>query len=265
MNKMYSLALGWWAARWLCHIWVLKYVEEKGIKINEIAGTSMWAIIWACFAIWKTSEDILKIVKSINFLKLVDLDLKKWIVSWKKVYKVLEDIFWDKKIEDTKIKLKIIATDINTWEKIVFSEWKIVDAVRASISLPMIFTSYEYNDSSFLDWWLKANLPVLEVEWKEVIAVSAIRDKWKKITTYRKIWSFEFKKWFFWYNYQILKKTITLLMWTNENLSVELAKERWKNIILLTPDISNYEYYDFNKVDEISEKWYIEAKIMLKV
>lgn len=260
MSKTYSLALGWWAARWLCHIWVLKYIEENSIQINEIAWTSMWAIIWACFAIWKTSDEIITITKNINFLKLVDFDLKKWVVSGKKVYKVLEEIFWDTKIEDTKIPLKIVATDIKTWDKIVFLKWKIVDAVRSSISLPMIFTSYEYMDVSFVDGWLKANLPVLEVEWKDIIAVSAIRDQWKVIVAKRKIAWIEFKKWFFWYNYQILKKTITILMWTNEDLSLELAKARWKNIILLTPDISNYEYYDFNKIEEIMEKWYEEAR-----
>ncbi len=265
MKKSYSLALGWWAARWLCHIWVLKYIEENDIKISEIAWTSMWAIIWACFAIWKTTDEIKEIAKSINFLKMIDLDLKKWVVSGNKVYKVLEKIFWEIKIEDAKIKLKIIATDINTWDKIVFLKWRIVDAVRASISLPMIFTSFEYLWNNFIDGWLKANLPILDLEWKDIIAVSAIRDKWKEIVTKRKIWNFEFKKWFFWYNYQILKKTITILMWTNEDLSIELAKARWKDIILLSPDISSYEYYDFGKIDEITEKGYEEANFRLNI
>lgn len=260
MKKSYSLALGGWAARWLCHIWVLKYIEENNIKVTEIAWTSIWAIIWACYAIWKTSSEIIEITKNINFLKLLDFDLKKWVVLWNKVYKVLESIFWDIKIEDAKISLKIVATDIKSWDKIVFLKWKIVDAIRSSISLPMIFTSYEYMDLNFVDGWLKANLPVLDIEWNEIIAVSAIRDQWKEIVTKRKIDWIEFKKWFFWYNYGILKKTITIMMWTNEDLSLELAKARWKNIVLLTPDISDYEYYDFYKVDEISKKGYEEAR-----
>ncbi len=265
MHKSYSLALGWWAARWLCHIWVLKYIEENNIVINEIAGTSMWAIIWACFAIWKTSNEISEITKNINFLKLVDLDFKKWIVSGNKVYKVLDDIFWDIQIENAKISLKIIATDIETWEKKVFITWKIKDAVRASISLPMIFTSFEYDNTKYIDWWLKANLPILDLEWQDIVAVSAIRDKWKQIITKRKIFDFEFNKWFFGYNYEILKKTITIMMSTNEDLTLELAKEKWKNIIFLSPDISNYEYYDFNKVDEIAEKGYLETKNKFKI
>ncbi len=263
MQKTYSLVLGWWAARWLCHIGVLKYIEENNIQINEIAWTSMGAIIWACIALSKTSNEIIDIMENINFIKLIDLDFKKWIVSWKKVYKLLESIFWDINIEETKIPLKIIATDIDTWEKIVFIKWKIIDAVRASISLPMIFTSFEYYDINLVDWWLKANLPVLDVDWKDIIAVSAIRDNWKKIVTKRKIWNFEFKKGFFWYNYEILKKIITILMSTNEDLALEIAKINWRNIILLIPDTSEYEYYDFNKFSELLEIWYEEAKIKI--
>lgn len=260
MQKEYSLALWWWAARWFCHIWVIKYIEEYDIKIKEIAWTSIWAIIWACFAIWKKSEEIKAIWKSINFLKLIDLDLRKWVVAWNKVYGILQSIFWDLNIEDTKIPLKILSTNLETWEKIVFTSWKIVDAVRASLSLPMIFTSFEYNWISFIDWWLKSNLPVLDLDWENIIAVSAIRDQGKIIETKRKIFNFEFRKWFFSYNYGILKKTITILMWTNEDLSLELARKNWKNILLISPMIWNYEYYDFNKIDDISEKWYEEMK-----
>ncbi len=260
MKKSYSLALGWWAAKWLCHIWVLQYIEENNIIINEIAWTSMWAIIWACFALWKTPSEIKKLALNLKILKLADLSFKKWIISWNKIYKFLEQIFWNEVIENTKISLKIIATDLNSWEKIVFTKWKIVDALRASISLPMIFTTYESEGISLVDWWLKSNLPVLELVWNNIIAVSAIRDMWKKIIVNRKIWNFEFKKWFFWYNYEILKKTITILMSTNEDLTLEIAKQIWKKIILLSPDIGDYEYYDFNKVQELSEKWYEEAE-----
>ncbi|MFA5916627.1 MAG: patatin-like phospholipase family protein [Candidatus Gracilibacteria bacterium] len=260
MSKNYSLALGGGAARGLCHIGVLKYIEENNIQINEIAGTSMGAIIGACFALGKKSEEIKSIVKSINFLSLIDFDLKKGVVSGKKIYKLLEKIFGDTKIEDANIPLKIFATDMNTGEKIIFVKGKIVDAVRSSISLPMIFTSFEYYGNNFLDGGLKANLPVLDLIGDNIIAVSAIRDKGKKIIVNRKIGNFEFKKGFFGYNYEILKKTITILMSTNEDLTLELAKYMGKKIILLTPDIGDYEYYDFNKVDEIADIGYEEAK-----
>jgi len=264
MKKKYSLALWGGAARWLTHIWVLKYIEENGIEISEVAWTSIWAIIGAFIALWKTSNEIFEIVKNLNFLKLVDLDLKNWVVSWQKIYKKLEDIFWKELIENTKIPLKIISTDIDTWEKVVFVKWKIIDAIRASISLPMVFKYYELWKSRFLDWWLKSNLPICDLDWIDIIAVSAIRDKAKKIESSLKFWPFEFKKWFLGNNYEILKKTITIMMSTNEDLTLEIAKRDWKNVILLVPDVTWYEYYDFNKIDELFKAWYDEAILKLK-
>ena len=162
MKKSYSLVLGWGSARWLAHIWVLKYIEEKNIFIDEISWTSIWAIIWACFALWKTSKEIEELAENIKFFRLFDLNLKTWIFSWNKIYKILESIFWDNLIENTKIPLKIVATNLNTSEKQVFKTWKIVDCIRASLSLPVILSPFEFYENKYLDWWLKANLPILD-------------------------------------------------------------------------------------------------------
>lgn len=263
MKKSYSLALGWWAAKWLCHIGVFKYIEENNIAINEVSWTSMWAIVWACFALWKTSDEIKNIAKWINILKLADLSFWKWIISGNKIYKFLEELFWDTKIEDTKIPLIIIATNLNSWEKVILKKWKIVDAVRSSISLPMIFETFELEKNHLIDWWFKSNLPILELDWDDVIAVSAVRDGWKEISKDSSFLNFTFKKWFFWYNMEVMKKLVVISMSTNEDLTIEIAKNNWKNIILLAPNLWEFEFHDFNKVDELCKKWYEEAKIKL--
>jgi len=213
MKKSYSLALWWWAAKWLCHIWVLKYLEENNFKINEVSWTSMGAIIWACIAIGKTSDEIKKIAEGISIFKLTDISFWKWIISGNKIYKFLEDLFWDTKIEDTKIPLIIIATNLNTWEKIVLKKWKI--------------------------------------------------DGWKEILKDTSFLNLKFKKWFFWYNIEVMKKLVLISMSTNEDLTIEIAKNSWKNIILLVPNLWEFEFQDFNKVDELYKKWYEEAKIKL--
>ena len=189
----------------------------------------MGAIIASCYAIWMTSHEMQSTLESINFLKLIDINLKEWIVSWEKVYKELKRIFWEKKIEEAKIPLKIIATNIESGEKEVFTNGKIVDALRASISLPMIFTAYKQEGKLYVDGGLKANLPILELDSQNIIAVSAIRTKDTKIRTHKKLWNFEFKKGFWEYNYQILRNTIALIMMTNEDFSLSIAKKQWKN------------------------------------
>lgn len=260
MEKEYSLALWGWAARWIAHIWVIKYIEENKININEIAWTSMWAIIGASYAIWKTSKEMTQIISDINYLKLVDLNMKESIISGNKVYNMLHEIYWDKLIENTKIPLKIISTKLENWEKHVFTSWKIVDAVRASINLPTIFKPYEIDWVKYLDWWLHSNLPVLELDWENIIAVSVVREKDKKSVKSEKIiFGIKFKTSFWKYNYQVLRRTISIIMKNNEDFSLEIAKANWKNIILLSPDVWNYEYFDFMKYKEIIKKWYNEA------
>ncbi len=259
MQKKYSLALGWWAARWIAHIWVIKYFEENNIEINEIAWTSMWAIVWACLAIWKTSKEMEKIISEVKFLKLIDLNFKESLLSGDKVYLLLQDIFWNTLIQDTKIPLKIISTNLETWEKYIFKTWKIIDAIRASISLPSIFKPYEIDWVKYLDWWLNSNLPVLELDWKNILAVSVIREENKKINTHEKIFWLNFKTSFWKYNYKVLKRTISIIMKNNEDFSISIATSQWKNIFLLKPKVWDYEYFDFLKYEEIIKLWYDEC------
>lgn len=256
--KKYALALWWWSAKWIAHIWVIKYLEEKNVKITEVSWTSMGAIIWACLAIWKTSKEMVKIISNIKYLSLIDLNLKESVISWNKVYNMLKDIFWDWLIENTKIPLKIVATNLENWEKHVFENWKIVDAIRASISLPWIFKPHEINWIKYLDWCLKSNLPVLELKEKNIIAVSVIKEENKKLDTSKKIFWINFKSSFWEYNYKIIKRAVYIVMKNNEDLAINNAKSIWKNILLIEPKLYNYEYFDFFKYKEIIKLWYEE-------
>jgi predicted acylesterase/phospholipase RssA len=261
--KKYSIALGWWASRWFVHIWVLKYLEEKNIEIVELSGTSMWAIIASLIAIWKNSNEIIEIAKSINFLKLIDFDLSFWVLKWKKVLKKLEEIFWEIKIEETKIRLKIVATSIETWKKEVFTSWKLTEALRASISLPWIFIPHKYREKYFVDWWIIDNLPIDVLEWENIIWISALKNIGEQALVFKKKFlGFEINTNFFEYNYQILHRAILLMMRQNEEKSIKSTK--WKRIII-QPNFWELDYYNFDKLDKFVELGYNEAKKKLKL
>ncbi len=260
MKKKYSLALWWWAAIWLLHIWVIKSIEEKGLIINEVSGTSMWAIIASMFALGKTSKEMEDFAKSINFLKLIDVDLKNWLLKWNKIYKKLEEVYWNTKIENLNIKLKIVATNIETWELKIFKKWKIIDAVRASISLPWIFIPHKIKTNNYIDWGVIKNLPIDVLDWKNVIASSALQQIVWPIKRTRKVMWFDFNVWFFNLNFQILQRSLLLMMKQNEESSI---KTIWKKIIVIKVDTSDFEVYNFNKVDELLKCWYNEANNIL--
>lgn len=256
MKKKYSLALWWGWAIWFLHIWVIKSLEEKKIKIKEVSWTSMWAIVASFYAMWKSSQEMEVFVKNINFLKLLDFDLKNWLLKWKKIFKLLESAFWNTLIEDLKIKLKIVATNIETWEKKVFKKWKIIDAVRASISIPWIFIPHQVNDNYYVDGGVLNNLPIEVLDWKDVIAVSASKSIDWTLKRKRNIMWFDFKIWFFNMNFQILQRSFLLMMKNNEEVSINLKS---KNVVLINPDTWDYDFYSFNKINELIEKGYKES------
>lgn len=252
-KKIYWLALWWWAAKSYAQIWVIKYLEENSIEIWEIAWTSMWALIWAFYAMWKRFEDLEKITKEVKYSKMIDLDLKKWILKWDKAKKVLEKYFWDLRIEELPIKLKIIAFNIENWQKKVFESWKIVDAIRASISIPWLLKPHRVWEELFIDWWAISNLPIDELSLYNKIWVSAMK---------LPIWELEnTKKWFFNINYQIFYRAITFMMNENEKVSIERAT--WNKQVLKF-DFWNLDSWSFKEVDELIKIWYETAKKNLK-
>lgn len=256
--KHYSLALWWWASRWFAHIWVLKYLEEKGIKIDELAWTSMWAIITSLTAIWKNWNEILEIFKQINYIKLLDLNLWYGGIAGKKLLKKFEEVFENIKIEDTKIPLKIIATNIETGERKIFENWKIIEALRASVSLPWIFSPHKIWEEYFVDGGVVNNLPVDVLKWENIIWVSALKNLQRKLKTKRKIAWINMNITRLEYHYEVLHKAILFMMKQNEDKSIENLD--WKNAIIIRPNFWKLDYYSFDKIDEFVELGYLEAK-----
>lgn len=257
MKEKYSLALWWGAARWFAHIWVIQYIEENDIGIEEISWTSMWAIVASLYAIWKTSEEMIEISKAINYIKLIDVSLKEGLLKGDKIYKKLHSIFWEILIEELNIPLKIIATSIYNWERKVFESWKIIDAIRASISLPGIFKPHSIEGELYMDGGIVNNLPIECLNGKNIIAVSALKKVNEDLQSKRKILWVDFNVWFFKLNFQILQRTLIFMMKQNEDRSLQA---QGKNIILIEPEYGELDFNSFNKVDELVGVWYREAE-----
>lgn len=92
-----------------------------------------------------------EIAKGIPWLSLIDIDIRTGSLKGKKLMKYLEKYIGEKTFADTRIPLVIIATDIDTGEKYICREGRLIDAIRASISIPGIFMPYSYADRSLVD------------------------------------------------------------------------------------------------------------------
>ncbi|MCK5025740.1 MAG: patatin-like phospholipase family protein [Nanoarchaeota archaeon] len=159
-----GLALGSGGARGLAHIGVLKTLEENNIPIDYIAGVSSGSIAGAYYSlngeIDSLEKKVLQLTKK-DLLKLIDITSpKRALISGNKIKSFIGELISNKSFSDTKIPLRIIATDLCSGEEIQITEGRLVDAIRASISLPGIFSPAKLNGRLLLDGGIVNPTPV---------------------------------------------------------------------------------------------------------
>lgn len=160
-----GLALGSGFARGLAHIGVLEVLQREGIPIDMIAGTSAGAVVGALFAQGKDTSSIKELAISLDLKRmasLVDPVLPKaGLIGGKKIKKWLGSIMGsDVKFGDLRIPFACVATDIHTCEEVVIKESSVLEGIRASISIPAIFTVVRWKDRYLVDGALVNPVPV---------------------------------------------------------------------------------------------------------
>ena len=169
-------------ARGLAHIGVIRVLEREGIGIDVVAGSSMGSLIAAAWAVGKSADEMEEIAKQIRskrtFLKLLDpMFPGAGVFRGIKVYNFLHSIVNGLTFADTLIPLKIVASDLNTLEEVVFEEGKLIDAIRASITIPGIFRPVVNNGHTLIDGGITDPVPVQVLAWagvSKIIAVNTI-------------------------------------------------------------------------------------------
>jgi len=162
-----GLALGGGAARGMAHIGVLEVLEKEGIPIDMIAGTSAGAAIGALYAQGKSAGQIKKLATEIGwvqFFSLVDFALpKSGFIEGTKIKKLLQSVIGDIDFSDLSIPMACVATDIESGEEVVINQGPVLEGVRASISVPVIFTAVKREDRYLVDGGLVNPVPVSTV------------------------------------------------------------------------------------------------------
>jgi NTE family protein len=162
-----GLALSGGAARGIAHIGVLKALEEESIPIDMIAGTSAGAAVGACYAKDRDVTVIEEMALGMDWRKLgrfADLNLillGKGFLHGQRVKSLLTAcIGGDIKFEDLEIPLAVVAADVQSMEEVVIDKGSVIEAVRASISLPVVFTPVKWGSRFLIDGGVVDPLPV---------------------------------------------------------------------------------------------------------
>jgi NTE family protein len=160
-----GVALSGGAAHGLAHIGVLDVLSKNRIPIDMIAGTSAGAIMGAIYAARQDTNLMLEYALDPSWKKfsiMSDPILgRTGFIKGTKIQKLLTGfIGGELDFTELKIPLACVATDIDTGEEIVITSGKVIDALRASISLPGIFTVVKREGRYLVDGGLTTPLPV---------------------------------------------------------------------------------------------------------
>lgn len=158
-----GLALSGGGARGLAHIGVIEILEKNNIPIDFIAGSSAGAVIGAFYAYLKDIKKVKKVALATDWrkaLSLIDPSMHQGILSGDKVKKFLEDFLGKASFEDLKIPLSVVATDLKTGKPEIIKKGNVVDSLRASISLPIIFRPVKFKGKFLTDGGLSVPVPV---------------------------------------------------------------------------------------------------------
>lgn len=162
-KKKIGIALGSGGFRGIAHIGVLKVLEENGFKPSYISGSSIGALIGAYYAIYGSYEKIEERLKEWpinNLYKFLDIRWKSGFIAGKKFSTFLEKEFGGQMIGRTKIPLKIIATDLKSGQAYVFKGGDLAQAIRASVSVPLVFVPVKKGDHLLVDGALSNPVPL---------------------------------------------------------------------------------------------------------
>lgn len=167
-SKNIALVLSSGGARGLAHIGVIDELIERGYHINSIAGSSMGALVGGLYATnnldkfrnWVVTLDKLAIFKLIDFTFS-----SQGFVKGEKIFHKMHEMGMipDINIEELPIKFTAIATDIIKNQEVIFDSGNLHKAIRASISIPNVFTPVASTESVLVDGGVLNPIPINRV------------------------------------------------------------------------------------------------------
>ncbi|QOR61521.1 patatin-like phospholipase family protein [Sulfurovum sp. ST-21] len=162
-KKNISLVLGSGGARGYAHIGVIEELIKYGYDIRSVSGSSMGALIgglYACGKLDAYKEWVLGL-DLFDVAKLVDFSFTgTGIIHGDKVFRVIEKMVGDILVEDLPIPFTAVATDLVRQKEVWLQKGKLIDAIRASIAIPTVFTPKQIGDRHLVDGGVLNPLPI---------------------------------------------------------------------------------------------------------
>lgn len=162
-TKTVSLVLGSGGARGLAHIGVIRWLEENGYAIRSVSGCSMGALVGGIYAAGKLGEyeSWVRSVTKRDIVALLDIS---WggggLVKGDRIIHTMVDLVGAVAIEELPMPYTAVAVDLKNEKEIWIQSGPLFDAIRASISLPLLFTPFKVNGVPLIDGGVLNPVPI---------------------------------------------------------------------------------------------------------
>lgn len=230
-----GVALGGGFARGMAHIGVLKVLEEEGIPIRIVAGTSVGALIGAAYCSGLSIEDLEKVARSVRFTTFARWTVSRYgFASNDRMVTFLTRTLKVKTFEELRIPLGVTATDFNSGEGVVFHSGSIIDPVRASCAYPGMFLPVNIRGRWLVDGMLSHPVPtrpLREMGAERVLAVH-LRGQWTKGGAPRHL-------------FDVIGQSFAIAQ--------DMMSHLWRGAadVVIEPDVAGFAYDDFKRAGEL--------------
>ncbi len=227
----------------IMQIGILKALEEAGIPVDCLAGTSAGSIIAAGYASGLPIQHIEEIGIHTHWGELFSLKMSRMgLVSSGPIEDYIRKYFKVATFEELKKPLAVVATDICSGEEVVFTHGPLDKAVRASCSIPGIYTPVEMAGRQLVDGGMAENVPVLALKslGADIVIACNVFGHPQVFPKATNVFQILMRVWYF---------------FVSEEVSWRESAD-----IIIEPDLRKFDLFSFDKGKTLIEKGRQEAK-----
>ena len=156
-----GLALGGGAARGFAHIGVIQALEESGVRPDLVVGTSAGSLVAALYASGKSAAELAALADAMDETAFADWSFPgRGLIRGEALARWVREQTGGRSIEQMKVPLGIVATDLDSGQPILFQRGDTGLAVRASSAVPAVFQPVRIGSREYVDGGLVAPVPV---------------------------------------------------------------------------------------------------------
>lgn len=237
-----GLALSGGGAKGFAHLGMFRMFEECNLRPDIIAGTSAGALLGSLYADGYCSEEIIHMFTGKEFSEFARIQLPSdGLFDIGRMRDFLKKHLRTKKIENLSLPVVIVATDLDQGKSHEFREGKLLDAILASCSVPIIFSPVEIDGTHYVDGGLFRNFPVTPIreECEKIIGVNVsplVPVKYKQTI------------------FHIAERSYHYMFRANTN-----EDRRMCDVLIEAEEFGTFKMFDLENVDKIAQIGYDAA------